>query len=106
MAKLRQPMNRDARYQGVDISNDEGHRWFKETYNHELPTHYRQDMNVPIRLEKLLEERNQNQFKLCRTTLPTPDHDVCTPEKSDRGLCRASWESDTTKRQDHIASID
>jgi hypothetical protein len=42
---------------GLLISNEEGCRWFKEKYNYELPAHHRQDMNVAIRLETLLEEK-------------------------------------------------
>jgi hypothetical protein len=41
---------------GLLISNDEGHRWFKDdTYNYELPDNRRQDINVTIRLGTLLE---------------------------------------------------
>jgi hypothetical protein len=42
---------------GLLIANDEGRRWFKESYNYELPDHHRQDVNIPIRLRKLLEEK-------------------------------------------------
>ncbi|KAG6812467.1 hypothetical protein H0H92_002732 [Tricholoma furcatifolium] len=42
---------------GPLIHNDEGRRWFKETYNIELAEHGGQDMNVNLRLDKLLREK-------------------------------------------------
>jgi len=41
---------------GVLIPNDEGRKWFLERYGYELATDHLEDINIPIRLRKLLEE--------------------------------------------------
>jgi hypothetical protein len=41
---------------GVLIANDEGRRWFLERYNYELAKDHLEDINILIRLRKLLEE--------------------------------------------------
>ena len=42
---------------GLLVDHDEGHRWFKAFYNYDLPNHHRQDLNIPIWLEKLFLEQ-------------------------------------------------
>lgn len=42
---------------GFLVDHDEGHRRFKAFYNYDLPDHHRQDLNIPIRLEKLVLEQ-------------------------------------------------
>ncbi|KAF5378109.1 hypothetical protein D9615_007563 [Tricholomella constricta] len=46
--------------------NDEGRRWFKDTYNIELADHHRQDGNVRLRLNPLLKEKNIDAYS-CHT---------------------------------------
>lgn len=51
------PRIQDSIIGGLLIDNREGRRWFKEAYNYELPSHHRQDVNIPTRLDKLVIEK-------------------------------------------------
>ncbi|KAF8815079.1 hypothetical protein BYT27DRAFT_7201182, partial [Phlegmacium glaucopus] len=41
---------------GLLVSNDERHRWFNEKFGIKLPDHHRQDVNVPLRLNRVVRE--------------------------------------------------
>jgi len=41
---------------GLIISNEEGRRWFEQQYGARLADHHRQDSNIPLRLNRILQE--------------------------------------------------
>ena len=43
---------------GLFINNEEGRAWLKETYNCELSIDHKQDLNVPVQLNKLVKEKD------------------------------------------------
>ncbi|KAF5378132.1 hypothetical protein D9615_007570 [Tricholomella constricta] len=61
---------------GLLIDNDEGRRWFKDTYNIELADHHREDMNVRLRLIPLLKEKNIDAYS-CHTAPRRLEGVVC-----------------------------
>ena len=53
-----QPRRLDSIIAGPLFSNDEGRRWFKDTYNnYELAKNHSQDLNICTRLEDLVVEK-------------------------------------------------
>jgi hypothetical protein len=42
---------------GFLIDNEDGRAWYKKTYNRELRSDHREDLGIPLRLEKLVIEK-------------------------------------------------
>ncbi|KAG6847520.1 hypothetical protein H0H93_007603, partial [Arthromyces matolae] len=50
---------------GLLISNDEGRRWFNDTYTYKLPPRHSVDRTVNMRLEPLLFEKDLDVYGIC-----------------------------------------